>query len=50
MVTLIGLDMISYFVWYVADIYSSNRIDWQPLESEIGIFDAFLAFIGKQMY
>ena len=50
MATLIDLDMISCFVWYVADIYPSNRTNWQPLESVVGIYDAFHAFIGEKIY
>ena len=37
-------------VLHIADIYPSNRIDWQPVECIVGIFDSFHAFIGEQMY
>lgn len=32
------------------DIYPSNLEDWQPIESIVGIFDAFHAFIGEHLY
>ena len=32
------------------DIYPSNKIDWQPIESISGIFYAFHAYVGKQLY
>ena len=50
MATLIGLDMISCFVWYVANTYPSNTINYQPLESVVGIFDAFHALIDEKIY
>lgn len=33
-----------------ADIYPSNRVDWQPIQCVTGIFDCYHAFVGEKLY
>ena len=33
-----------------ADIYPSNQVDWQPIESIIGVFHVYHAYVGEQIF